>query len=188
MIGCISHRRCVGNPHEHSGQQRRFHFRISEQPLAPVPALGTIVDAKADANRADISRIRRISNLYKTRDSTKIKGFANGGDPSRYPPCPTTNQKVAGSSPADRTSKISEVSVSISELEVTLVDTSFDTNPEQQPETLGNELDVDLAYVSGFCNSRQQLELCRQRLLILRFQVRVLGGSLEKVPPTTEKQ
>jgi hypothetical protein len=64
---------------------------------------------------------------------------------------------------------------------VTLVDTSFDTNPEQQRETLSNELDVDPAYLSGFCNFQQQLELYRKRLLISRFQVRVLGGSLSKV-------
>ncbi len=28
-----------------------------------------------------------------------------------------------------------------------LFDTSFDTNPEQQRETLGNELDIDSAYL-----------------------------------------
>ena len=63
-------------------------------------------------------------------------------------------------------------------LGATLVDTSFDTNPEQRCETLGNELDVDSAYLCEFCNIQQQLELCRQRPLISRFQVRVLGGSL----------
>jgi hypothetical protein len=59
-----------------------------------------------------------------------------------------------------------------------VADTSFDTNPEQQRETLGNELDADSAYLSEFCNFQQPLELRRQRLLISRFQVRVLGGSL----------
>jgi hypothetical protein len=49
---------------------------------------------------------------------------------------------------------------------VTLVDTSFDTNPEQQRETLSNELDVDSAYLSGLCNFQQQLELYRKRLSI----------------------
>jgi hypothetical protein len=43
---------------------------------------------------------------------------------------------------------------------------------------LGNELNVDSAYLSGFCNFQQPLELRRHRLLISRFQVRVLGGSL----------
>ena len=62
----------------------------------------------------------------------------------------------------------------------TVTDTSFDTNPEQQRETLGNELDVDSANLSGFCNFQQPLELRRHRLLISRFQVRVLGGSLLK--------
>ena len=74
------------------------------------------------------------------------------------------------------------------ELEVTLVDTSFDTNPEQQHETLGNELDVNSAYFSGFCNFQQPLELRRHRLLISRFQVRVLGGSLIKCLQTAEKE
>jgi hypothetical protein len=59
-----------------------------------------------------------------------------------------------------------------------VADTSFDINPEQQRETLGNEVGVDSANLSGLCNFQQQLELRRHRLLISRFQVRVLGGSL----------
>ena len=43
---------------------------------------------------------------------------------------------------------------------------------------MGNELEVDWPYLSGFCNFQQPLELRRHRLLISRFQVRVLGGSL----------
>ena len=35
---------------------------------------------------------------------------------------------------------------SIWEFEVTLVDTSSDIDPEQQRETLSNELDIDPAY------------------------------------------
>ena len=61
-----------------------------------------------------------------------------------------------------------------------MTDTSFDTNPEQHHETSGNEPDVDSACLSEFCNLQQPLELRWQRLLISRFQVRVLGGSLEE--------
>jgi hypothetical protein len=77
---------------------------------------------------------------------------------------------------------------SIWDLEITLVDTSFATNPEQQRETLSNELDVDPAYSSGFCNLQQPLELRRHRLLISRFQVRVLGGSLLNTLQTVVNQ
>ena len=69
-----------------------------------------------------------------------------------------------------------------------MTDTNFDTNPEQQRETLGNELYVDPANLSGFCNFQQPLELCRHRLLISRFQVRVLGGSLKKCLQIAGKQ
>ncbi len=37
-----------------------------------------------------------------------------------------------------------------------------------------------MAYLSGLCNLEKRPETCRHRLLISRFQVRVLGGSLEK--------
>jgi hypothetical protein len=66
-------------------------------------------------------------------------------------------------------------------------DPSFDTNPEQHRETLGNELNADSAYLSGFCNFQQPLELRRHSLLISRFQVRVLGSSLLKALHTAAK-
>ena len=43
-------------------------------------------------------------------------------------------------------------SLNLAVVRETVTDTSFDTNPEQQHETLGNELEVDSAYLSGFCN------------------------------------
>src|SRR5215208_5475443 len=69
-----------------------------------------------------------------------------------------------------------------------MIDTSFDTNPEQQRETVGNRRCADSAYLCEFCNYQQQLELYRNRLLISRFQVRVLGGSLLKALQIAGKQ
>jgi hypothetical protein len=43
-------------------------------------------------------------------------------------------------------------SLTLAVVRETVTDTNFDTNPEQQCETLSNEVDIDSAYLSGFCN------------------------------------
>lgn len=62
-----------------------------------------------------------------------------------------------------------------------LVDPRFDLTGVNNGEISSNAGYEKLAYVSGFCNVEKCPATRRQRILISRFQVRILGGSLEKV-------
>ncbi len=81
---------------------------------------------------------------------------------------------------------LGDVDLPIGRLQRGLSHTSFDTNPKQRCETLGNVRSGDLAYFCYFCNSQRQPETVVRELLIRGSQVRILPGALIKIADLLE--